>query len=158
MKHSRKVTRPRRRLCIRTVRKFNEHWSILNRNKGNSERKITQITENNIAIVQRAIAEIPAFSVRHKETNLSKSKFHRIFKKNIRLHSHKIQIKHELQPWDYFGRRAFWNWLWGNNPPEEIVLEKSIWRVKLSVWAGLCRNGNVIGPLFMTKILQDNFI
>ena len=94
----------------RKVRKFNEHGSILNRNKGNSGRKITQITENNIAIVQRAITENPAISVRHNETNLSKSTFHRILKKDIRLHPYKMQIKHELQPCDYARRRTFCNW------------------------------------------------
>ena len=82
----------------RTVRKFNEHGNILNRNKGNSGRKITQRRENNIAIVQLAITENPTISVRRNETNLSKSTFHRILNKDIGLHPYKMQIKHELQP------------------------------------------------------------
>ena len=74
---------PDKKTVYRTVRKINEHGSILSRNKGNSERKITQRTENNITIVQRAINENPAISVRRNETNLSS---------------------------DYARRKAFCNW------------------------------------------------
>ena len=94
----------------RSVRKFNEHGNILNRNKGNSGRKITQRTEDNIAIVQRVITKNLAISVRLNETNLSKSTFHRILKKDICLYPYKMQIKYELQPCDYARRRAFCNW------------------------------------------------
>ena len=54
---------PDKKTVYRTVRKFNEHGNILNRNKGNSGRKITQRTESNIAIVQLAITENPTISV-----------------------------------------------------------------------------------------------
>ncbi|KAF2355128.1 Protein of unknown function DUF4817 [Trinorchestia longiramus] len=91
---------PHKKTKYRTVRKFNEHGSISNRYKGNSGRKIIQRTENNIAIVQRAISENPTTFVRRNETNLSKSTFHRILKKDIRLHPYKMQIKHELLPRD----------------------------------------------------------
>ena len=37
---------------------------------------------------------------------------------------------------------------WSTNPPEDNVFEKSLRREKLSVWAGLCGNGTVIGPFF----------
>ncbi|KAF2362035.1 Protein of unknown function DUF4817 [Trinorchestia longiramus] len=101
---------PDKKTVYRTVRKFNEHGSISNRYKGNSGRKIIQRTENNIAIVQRAITENPTTSVRRNETNLSQSTFHRILKKDIRLHPYKMQIKHELLPCDYVRRREFCNW------------------------------------------------
>ncbi|KAF2361543.1 Protein of unknown function DUF4817 [Trinorchestia longiramus] len=55
---------PDKKTVYRTVRKFNEHGSISNRYKGNSEKKIIQSTENNIAIVQPAITENPTISVR----------------------------------------------------------------------------------------------
>ncbi|KAF2368238.1 Protein of unknown function DUF4817 [Trinorchestia longiramus] len=176
---------PDKKTVYRTVRKFNEHGSINNRYKGNSGRKIIQRTENNIVIVQRAITENPTTSVRLNETNLSKSTFHRILKKDIRFHSYKMQIKNELLPCDYARRREFCNWfilkdqrfterlvvtdeaafsmngrvntqntrLSSNNPPEENVFEKSIRREKLSVWAGLCGSGNVIGPIFYDENL-----
>ncbi|KAF2351627.1 Protein of unknown function DUF4817 [Trinorchestia longiramus] len=77
---------PDKKTVYCTARKFNEHGSISNRYKGNLGRKIIQRTENNIAIVQRAITENSRTSVRRNETNLSKSTFHRILKKDIRLH------------------------------------------------------------------------
>ncbi|KAF2362282.1 Protein of unknown function DUF4817 [Trinorchestia longiramus] len=101
---------PEKKTVYRTVRKFNEHGNINNRYKGNSGRKTIQRTENNIAIVQRAIAENPTTSVRCNETNLSKSTFHRILKKDICLHPYKMQIKHELLPCDYARRKEFCNW------------------------------------------------
>ncbi|KAF2350943.1 Protein of unknown function DUF4817 [Trinorchestia longiramus] len=101
---------PDKKTVYRTVRKFNEHGSISNQYKGKSGRKIIQRTVNNIAIVQRAITENPTTSVRRNETNLSKSTFHKILKKDIRLHPYKIQIKHELQPCDDARRREFCNW------------------------------------------------
>ncbi|KAF2363789.1 Protein of unknown function DUF4817 [Trinorchestia longiramus] len=64
---------PDKKTVYRTIRKFNEHESISNRYKGNSGRKIIQRTENNIAIVQRAITEVviqPIF----KNYNYSKRK------------------------------------------------------------------------------------
>ncbi|KAF2366854.1 Protein of unknown function DUF4817 [Trinorchestia longiramus] len=176
---------PDKKTVYRTVRKFNEHGSISNRYKGNSGRKIIQRTENNIAIVQRAITENPTTSVRRNETNLSKFTFHRILKKDTRLHPYKMQIKHELLPCDYARRREFCNWFiskdqrfterlvvtveaafsmngrvntqntrfWSNNSPEGNVFEKSIRSEKLLVWAGLCGNGNVIGPFFYDENL-----
>ncbi|KAF2362950.1 Protein of unknown function DUF4817 [Trinorchestia longiramus] len=77
---------PDKKTVCRTVRKFYEHGSISNRYKGNSGREIIQRTENNIAILQRAITESPTTSVRRNETNLSKATFHRILKKDIRPH------------------------------------------------------------------------
>ena len=81
----------------RTVRKFNEHGNILNRNKGNSGRKITQRTENIIAIFQLAITENPTVSVRRNDTNLTKSTFHRILRKDIGFHPYNMQIKQTKQ-------------------------------------------------------------
>ncbi|KAF2363746.1 Transposase Tc1-like [Trinorchestia longiramus] len=86
---------PDKKTVYCTVRKFSEHGSISNRYKGNSGRKIIRRTENNIAIVQRAITENSITSVRRNETNLSKSTFHRILKKDIRLHPYNMQIKHD---------------------------------------------------------------
>ena len=42
---------PTKKTVYRTVKKFNKHGSIVNRNKGNSGRKITQRTEDNIELV-----------------------------------------------------------------------------------------------------------
>ena len=98
------------------MRKFNEHGSIVNRNKGNSGRKITQRTEVNIAIVRQLITENPRTSVRRNESDLTKTTFHRILKKDIRVHPYKMQIKHQLLPPDYARRRAFCNWITAQEP------------------------------------------
>ena len=48
--------------------------------------------------------------------------------------------------------------MWSINPPEENVSEKSIRREKLSVWAGLCGNGIVIGPFFYDVNLTELYL
>lgn len=55
---------PHRRTIHRTVEKFNEHGTILNRNKGNSGRRITERTQENIATVRQLITHDPNMSVR----------------------------------------------------------------------------------------------
>ncbi|KAF2344490.1 hypothetical protein FHG87_024754 [Trinorchestia longiramus] len=96
MKHSRKRTLPIRRLCIAQLE--NSMNMEVSATDIKETQKGIQRTENNIAIVQRAITENPTTSVRRNETNLSKSTFHRILKKDIRLHPYKMQIQHELLP------------------------------------------------------------
>ncbi|KAF2343276.1 hypothetical protein FHG87_025968 [Trinorchestia longiramus] len=100
MKHSRKRTLPIRRLCIaQSENSMNMEVSATDTKETQEE---IQRTENNIAIVQRAITENPTTSVRRTETDLSKSTFHRILKKDIRLHPHKMQIHRELLPFCFF--------------------------------------------------------
>jgi hypothetical protein len=171
---------PNKKTVYKTVSKFDEHGSILNRNKGNSGRKITKRTEANVAFVRQLITENPHCSVRRNGSGLTKTTFHKILQKDIGMHPYKMQRKHQLLPHDYVRRRAFCNWIaaqqprfierlvvtdeaafsmngsvntqntrfWSNNPPEDNVFENSLRREKLSVWAGLCGNGTVIGPFF----------
>ena len=40
---------------------------------------------------------------------------------------------------------------WSENRPEGFFFEKSIRREKLSLWAGVCGNGCVIGPFSMKE-------
>ena len=53
-----------RKRFLRTVHKINNHGTILNRNKGNSERKRPQRTPENIAVVRNIIEEDHQSSVR----------------------------------------------------------------------------------------------
>lgn len=171
---------PTKKTVRRTVQKFKEHGTTLNRNKGNSGRKRTAITPENIEIVQNVIAENPRSTIRRNESGLSAATFHRILRKELRLKAYKIQTKHQLLPTDYPRRMTFCNWLlqrherfceklimtdeaafamdgtvntqntrfWSENQPEGNVFEKSIRRDKLSLWAGVCGNGRIIGPFF----------
>ncbi|KAF2345420.1 hypothetical protein FHG87_023824 [Trinorchestia longiramus] len=100
MKHSRKRTLPIRRLCIAQLEN-SMNMEVSAPNTKETQEGI-QRTENNIAIVQRAITENPTTSVRRNEINLSKSTFHRILKKDITLHPYKMQIQHELLPFCFF--------------------------------------------------------
>ena len=85
---------PTKKTVYRTVKKFNEHGSIVNRNKGNSGRKITQRTEDNIELARQITAEHPRSSVRRNGSGLANTTFHRILKKNLNMHPYKMQIEH----------------------------------------------------------------
>ncbi|KAF2347128.1 Protein of unknown function DUF4817 [Trinorchestia longiramus] len=87
---------PHKKTVYRTVRKFIERGSIVNRNEGNLGRTITQRTEDNITIVRQLITENPRTSVRCNESGLRKTTFQRILKKDIRVHPYKMQIKYQL--------------------------------------------------------------
>ena len=190
---------PDKKTILRTVHKFNNHGTILNRNKGNSGRKRTQRTPENIAIVRNIIEEDHQSSVRRNESNLHRSSFHRILKHDLHYHPYKKQIKHQLLEPDYPRRRVFSAWLqsrvprfvknlvmtdeaafamngtvntqntryWSEHRPAGNVFETSLRRGKVSVWAGICGNGAVIGPFFYdgalngyayNNMLQENII
>ncbi|KAF2361849.1 Protein of unknown function DUF4817 [Trinorchestia longiramus] len=85
---------PNKKTVYRTVRTFYEHGSIVNRNKGNSKRRITQITEDDIAIVRQLITGNPRTSVRRNESGLTKTTFHTNLKKDLGVHPYRMQIKH----------------------------------------------------------------
>ena len=171
---------PTKKTVRRTVQKFNEHGTTLNRNKGNSGRKRIARTQENVEMVQNVIDENPRSTIRRNESGLSATTFHRILHKDLGLKAYKVQKKHQLLPNDYHRRMTFCNWLlqqherfcdklimtdeaefsmdgtvntqntrfWSENRPEGFVFEKSIRREKLSLWAGVCGNGCVIGPFF----------
>ena len=44
-----------------------------------------------------------------------------------------------------------------NSPPENAVFNVSFRREKMSVWAGLCGNGTVIGPIFYERHLDGEY-
>ncbi len=172
----------------RTVEKFNDHGTILNRNKGNSGRRKTGRTEENIALVANVIRENPQSTVRRNGSKLSKRSFYRILKFDLKMKPYKMQIKHQLLSADFDRRLAFSNWIlerrprffeqmiftdeaafsmegvvntqntrhWSIEAPEGYVYEKSIRREKVSVWAGVCGNGNVLGPFFYDATLTGD--
>ena len=102
---------PIKKTVYQIVRKFGEHGTILNRNKGNSGRSRIQRTEDNIERVRQLIEENPRWSVRRNGTGLSQSSFYRILKNDIEAYPCKIQIKHQLFEPDFARRIIFCNWL-----------------------------------------------
>ncbi|KAF2352984.1 hypothetical protein FHG87_016261 [Trinorchestia longiramus] len=105
---------PNKKTVYRTVRSFYEHGSIVNQNKVNSVKRITQRTENNIAIVRPLITENPRISIRRNASGFTKTTFHTILKKDLGVHPYRMQIKHQLLPADHARRRAFCCWITTN--------------------------------------------
>ena len=79
----------RKRFYSRFISLANNDGAILNRNKGNSGRKRTQRTPENIAVVRNIIEEDHQSSVRRNESNLHRSCFHRILKQDLHYHLYK---------------------------------------------------------------------
>ena len=179
---------PTKKTVMRTVRKFTEHGTILNRNKGNSGRRRTMRTPANIEMVRNVIEENPRSSIRRNESGLPATTYHRILRQGLKMKPFRMQVKHQLLPNDYHRRIAFCNWLlqraerfceklvmtdeaafamdgcvnshntryWSDQQPEENVFEISMRREKISLWAGVCGNGRVIGPFFYEGTLSGN--
>ena len=83
--------------------KFSEHGRILNRNKGKSGRRITQRTENNIAIDRQAIIENPT-STQPLELANSGNQFQRLWFQQDGVPAHRrLIVKARLQ--EVFGQR-----------------------------------------------------
>jgi hypothetical protein len=94
------------------VRKFSEHGTILNRNKGNSGRKRTGRLEENIEAVRQRLEEQPTgTSTRQNGVGLPHATFDRITRLDLRMHPYRIHIRHQLLPQDYARRMQFIRWL-----------------------------------------------
>ena len=68
---------------VRTILKFQEHGTILNRNKGNSGGLITNRTAENIELVRNEIEENEQFSSRRNGTGISRTTLQRIIKNDL---------------------------------------------------------------------------
>ena len=82
------------------VRKYQEHGTSLNRNKGNSGRKRTGRSEENIAAVRLGI---PA----QGEMGWDCLRHNRITRLDLYHHPYQIHIRHQLTPGDFARRLAF---------------------------------------------------
>jgi hypothetical protein len=129
-------TSPTKRTILKNVQKFNENGTILNLNKGHSGRQITVTTERNIQLVRQVLEENPSASVRRNDTELSRSSFHRIVRKELKFYPYKMEIKHQLLDADLPRRVRFAEWF----------LERPERFAELLVVgdeAGFCMNGMV---------------
>ena len=97
----------------RTILKFQEHETILNRNKGNSGRLITKRTTEKIELVRHEIEENEQFSSRRNGTGISRTTLQRIIKNDLYYFSYKSRICHELLEGD-FQKISVWMGLTGS--------------------------------------------
>lgn len=103
---------PTRKTIWINVKKYENHGTSLNRNIGNSGRRRTARSDENITRVQDILADPPiGFSSRRNGLGLSQSTFTRIVKKDLKWHPYKMRIRHELKPTDYNRRVVFCEWL-----------------------------------------------
>ena len=94
----------------RTILKYQEHGTILNRNKGNSGRLITKRTAENIELVRHEIEENEQFSSRQNGTGISRKMLQRIIKNDFNYFPYKSRICHELLGGDFQRRVRFCRW------------------------------------------------
>jgi len=94
------------------VKKYRDHGTSLNRNKGNSGRRRTGRSEENIEAVRQQILEHPRdTSARRNGVGLSAATFNRITRLDLHLHPYRMHIRHQLLPADLARRLAFARWL-----------------------------------------------
>uniref|UniRef100_UPI00358DFE76 uncharacterized protein n=1 Tax=Myxine glutinosa TaxID=7769 RepID=UPI00358DFE76 len=94
------------------VRKYQEHGTSLNRNKGNSGRRCTGRSEMNIAAVRQQVLEHPRdTSARRNGTGLPSATFNRITRLDLHQHPYRIHIWHQLTPGDFARRLVLAGWL-----------------------------------------------
>ncbi len=94
------------------VRKYQEHGTSLNRNKGNSGRRRTGRSKMNIAAVRQQVLEHPRdTSARRNGKGLPSATFNRITRLDLHQHPYRIHIRHQLMPGDFARRLVLARWL-----------------------------------------------
>lgn len=73
------------------------------------------------------MAENPDPSICHRaqELNLSTTTLHRILRKDLSLHTYKIQLAQELEPADHLDRRTFVNWVHKQRQADEEFSQRN---------------------------------
>ena len=94
----------------RNVRKYQQHGTSLNRNKGNSGRRRTGRSEANIQAVREQLQNNAQVSARRNGLGLPSATFNRITRLDLRWHPYQISIRHELRDTDYPRRLNFCQW------------------------------------------------
>ena len=94
--HTREAPTPK--TILRLVRKLNEHGNLLNLNKGNSGRRRTARTQDNIEAVRQSVNQSPkkGYRRRAQELELRSTSVRRILKEELKMYPYKIQVRHAL--------------------------------------------------------------
>ena len=78
---------PNKKTILKNVRKYHNTGTSLNRNKGNSGRRRTARSEENVAAARDLLEETPrGVSARRNAVEVSKSSFNRITRLDLRWH------------------------------------------------------------------------
>ena len=85
---------PCKTTILRNFYKCSYEGTNLNLNKGNSGRRRTTQTEENIAVVRALLEENPRVGARRNPINISSSNFNRITKLELRWHPYKMHVRH----------------------------------------------------------------
>ena len=94
------------------VRKFEQNGTSLNCNKGNSGRRRTGRSAENIELVRNRLAEHPTgTSARRNGVGIPSATFNRITRLDLRQHPYCMHVRHELLPRDFQRRLNFARWL-----------------------------------------------
>jgi len=100
---------PSKPTISRLVQKFRQTGQVTNQHKGNSGRKHSKCTPENVERVQAALAQSPKKSLRRasQQLGLSKDTIHRILRNFLKLYPYKIQIDQPLKGSDKLRRLEF---------------------------------------------------
>ncbi len=94
------------------VKKYRDHGTSLNRNKGHSGRRRTVRTVDTIATVRQHLQDHPrGTSSRRNGLGLSHSSFNRITTLDLHFHPYRMHIRHQLLHADLRRRQDFAEWL-----------------------------------------------
>ena len=95
---------------LENVRKYQNAGTSLNLNKGNSGRRRTIRTAENIDAVRDLLQQDPHARARRNPIQISRSSFNRITKHDIKWHPYRIHVRHKLLPGDFARRLRFSVW------------------------------------------------
>ena len=103
---------PTSRTILLNVRKYSNHGTSLNLNKGNSGRRVTVRDQATINQVRQSLEANHGQNItcRRNGLNLSPTTFHKIVSKDLKWHPYKIHISQGLKPDDYNRRYNFCAW------------------------------------------------
>ena len=85
----------------KNVRKYRSTETSLNRNVGNSGRPKTGRTQENIQRVQELLETNPHLSCRRNGLAISKDTFNRVVNKDLKWHTYRIRMRHQLKEGDF---------------------------------------------------------
>ena len=122
----------------RNVRKYRQHGTSLNRNKGNSGRIKTGRSEENIEAVAQQLENNPHVSSRRNGLGLPSATFNRITRLDLRWHPYQINVRHELKDNDYPRRLQFCRWF-----NQQLRNPRFLANFVVGDEAGFCMNGEV---------------
>ena len=102
---------PAKTTILSNVRKYTNAGSSLNLNKGNSGRRRTTRSEENVDAVRAALLQqTPRVSARRNPLQISHASFNRITRLDLQWHPYQMFVRHQLLAGDFPRRLRFSEW------------------------------------------------